>query len=254
MSLLITPVEKTVNGLLTKAIAAKTQIRYVMAREDLAFTVVAAGGAGEIVLTVASTTDFAANDRVFIFDDAGNYTGINTIISLVLDTSITVSGTFGATSTGYINALTGRANYNVQIDIFDDDNGGVKLTSSVLKYVPNQAGLLTVDLSSIIGGLMSDPDNTLFSLQYHLDVTEVWSGSSESPQTTTTIQAILAEEQLLHTGGALMWEALLRESGQTFDHTGSYNTGGDLGIAVDILVGDVRSLFIVGEPVTYNTD
>jgi hypothetical protein len=59
---------------------------------------------------------------------------------------------------------------------------------------------------------MYDPDNTQFSLEYFLRITEVWTGSSEAYTQTATLQAILAQEQLLHQGGSAMWEYILRES------------------------------------------
>ena len=134
MALVITEPAQTVNGLLTKAIAAKSQILYIIT-----------------------------------------------------------------------NAISTGDGYHITVDIFDDDDGGAKITTTPLKYVANQAGELTIDLSGIISGVMSDPDATLFSLQFHLEIIEVSQAGSETPIITATLQAILAKEQLLHQGGALMW-------------------------------------------------
>ena len=105
---------------------------------------------------------------------------------------------------------TDRPNYHIEVNILDSTLTAIN--SSPLKYVPNQVGLLTVDFASAIGGFMSDPKEGLFSFLYSLEVLEVWGGSSESPVTTTELQAVLAKKQLLQTGGANMWEFLLRES------------------------------------------
>ena len=111
--------------------------------------------------------------------------------------------------------VTSVLNYRIELEIRDEADT-FSLFDNIFVYVPNQAGLLDLDVGSIVTNYMKEAG--LFSFEYFLRVVEVWEESLSEPSTNTTVlQAILASKQLLSVGGANMWENLLREGGEEGD-------------------------------------
>ena len=222
MALTITEPIKTVEGLLTKALAADSQLLYTAQREDYLWNRILEDNNNLGFMRVLLidelgdiTADFSAGDIIFVNDEDGNYTGLHIVrdadfdgtrMNIRTNTVFTVDSLFPANA--YLNNLTTKQNYRIAVDIFDADDNSL-IFDKTFFYVPNQAGLLTFDVGNMLITYMKIID--VFSKEYFLELTEEWEGSSESATTLTTLQAILAFKQLLKQGGANMFEFLLRD-------------------------------------------
>ena len=250
MPLTITEPSQVVNGLLTKAIAVRSQALYPMAREDN--QVIQSPDVGGFVRIDATAllSEYTVGDRVFFFStDTDDYRTVGTV-EIVADLgggniALTTDIPFIFNTAGYVNNLTARAGYHIDIDIFD--NASVKKTTSPLQFVPNQAGLINITIGKPLTSLVET--NGPFSFEYFLQVTEVWTGSSEVFQTTLTLQAIFGKKQLLHRGGALMFDNLLAER-QLYQNATIQENSANLGFIEQLLKEDIDGADITGVDIT----
>ncbi|GAF98382.1 unnamed protein product, partial [marine sediment metagenome] len=208
MALTIQEPLKTVNGLLTKAIASLSQLLYQVQREDYPVTNTGLGASNKVRVVLTDTAPFTAGDIVYLKTDV--YDELTTVLTVVDGTLMDVDIEYTVVSNaGYVNNLSTHIGYRIEVEIQDD--AGVPLFDTIFKYVPNQAGFVTIDVGPLMSFFESAPDTFTFSKEYRLSMQEVWNGGSETPVITTTLQSILARKQLLKQGGANMWENLLRE-------------------------------------------
>lgn len=245
MSLVITEPIKTINGLLTKALAADTQLLYIIQRVDDAIISVLAGPS-RVVVFGNLTANYSTGDRVSIGLDNRTDGGIYTVSSVVFNSPNTEIGSDlpdGSDDTGQINNLSTIENYRISIDIRDEADTFSILGTSFI-YIPKQSGLLDLDISEIVSFYMRSVG--LFSFSYFLRVTEVWEGSFESPIDTTILQAVLAQKQLLSVGGANMWENLLREYAEDETFSAIADVSG-CRLAMNPTFTDSTNLYRIGE-------
>ena len=246
MALTITEPIKTVNGLLTKALAADTQLLYTMQRKDNDISISTGPGNFFIIPGVDATSSYSGGDSVYLGLDTREDSGIYTLVSVSFsspDTLLEVAS-FADTGndTGYINNRTTRENYRVNLEIRDEADT-LSILDTPFTYIPNQAGLLDLDVSAIVSFYMRDI--AVFSFSYFMRITEVWQGSSESSVDTTVLQALLAQKQLLSVGGANMWENLLRVK-QEANFSSINDNGGLVQLVLGAGAGDVTGAYSSG--------
>ena len=179
MALEITEPIKTVNGILTQAIAARTQLLYKVQRKDDTGT---EGTANEnFSITVFTTTIYSIGQIIYwgSDDELGNPSGLYQIDTLQAGTIIrTTSAKVGANgSTGYVNNQTTRQGYRIELQLFDKDEA--LIFQNIFSYVPNQAGFVTIDVGALMVFNMSSPSSFTFSKEYHLKMTEDWNDQVE---------------------------------------------------------------------------
>lgn len=170
MGILITEPIKTVNGLLTKAIAARSQLLYKVQREDYEVT-----GGGGSQLNIADTTGITVGDQVYfkgIID--ASYLGIITIVN---PTNVHIDPAPNQAQTGYLNNLSARQNYRLNIDVFDKND--VRLFENTFPFIPNQAGLAIIDIGELMS-LKMQAEPEVFSQEYCLTIAEQWKDSPQS--------------------------------------------------------------------------
>ena len=223
MALTITEPIKTVNGLLTQAIAAISQLLYQVQREDLEADNVTNStiNVGELRLFMSKTTypvqPLQAGELIFIGGgDIDTYHGLYTVGDDNGDGAqwkFEIGGVYQGVGQvgGFVNQNSDRQGYRIEVQLFDKDNE--LLFNNIFSYVPNQAGFVTIDVGTLMSFNLTSSSTFSFSREYYLEMTEKWNGGQESTVQTTLLQAVLAEKQLLKTGGANMWEYLLVEGG-----------------------------------------
>lgn len=214
MTLIVTDVPQTIDGLLTESIAAVSQIPYFITFKDGdILSVVDSGGFAEFHFAAAAgdlTSRIDTGDNVYFADGATLADGFYEVTSSSFASSTTrvlTTTAFSATDTG-IMTIKLRKGYHFQITVVDDETG-VDINENALIYLPSQSGRSgLIDMSNIITNLLKLTFSQ--SNQFHLEITDSWNGASAQPITTTeTIQGIFASRQLLKQGGALVWENLL---------------------------------------------
>jgi hypothetical protein len=171
MSLTITEPIKTVQALLTKAIAALSQLLYLVQREDYAVVSTGAGAGTTVRVVIADTTDFTDGDAIYLSTDIFDQltTVVDVFSATQLDVDIVYASVGGA---GYVNNLSTRLGYHVELQVFGADD--VALFDAIFEYVPNQAGYVPIDVGKLLALYQSDAHTFTLSKEYYLKLKERW--------------------------------------------------------------------------------
>ena len=219
MALTITTPIDTISGILTDVIAAKSQALYGLAREDHQVDEVATFVTGLAVwLTGDYTTLYNDGDVVYlsqitrtsdgalvcpagvgVISGTPSFAGGFTKINVVKDDVVTTYP--GVSIDGFINNETVRANYRVEVELFD---GADKILDRTISYGLPRTGVESIDIKSTLIDYMKI--NDLQYVEYVAEFTEAWDSSAESESAQTEVLAVLGSKQILKTGGALMYE------------------------------------------------
>lgn len=166
---------------------------YSLTRKDQAFNS-GANSAGFLRIRITGvdlTALFNVNDLIYIKSDDGIYSAQGTVTAEVFsvgDTLITTDITYtSACGAGYLNFITTRANYRLNVQVYRDTS---TLIGPVLKYAPDAAGNINViitqyleaQLSPLLDFTFADPVQTNGSItgKFFIKYTEVWTGSAEA--------------------------------------------------------------------------
>lgn len=159
---------RTVGSNVSRWVAAHNPIFYLMARKDFGVNNVSLNttyhATKATVSVSASTTlqqtifgDIAAGDRIYIA--AGIYVGIYDVVSthiagsnyfIVIDVTFTTQS-FG----GYLNAYDTLANYWLETQVMQWDGSAWVAVGAPLRNYPNTAGVLKVNVQTVVQNLVS---------------------------------------------------------------------------------------------------
>lgn len=227
---LLTSPEKTVNGLLSNPNAAISQLPYTFQREDYETgTVFNNSGQAEVFIFDYSPGFFSVGDAVFYRSDNGTYNAIYTVTAVNDGQArITLNTPYiddGGVPRGYVNNLTTRPGYKIEIQVLDELEA--PLFPITFKYSPKNNGFAFVDLGSIMTDYMRI--FLLNSALYAIEYREIWRGqlhetiSIEFPSVDTragNVELISADNT-----GDLTDELELGEVIRVEFLTGSYPSG-----------------------------
>lgn len=180
-------------------VASGNPIIYKMQRKDyLTNSITNSGGFALVKVTGDITALVNVGDTVYFYADNGALSGSATVSARSFaagETSITLSLAYVAGTTGFINLITARPGYNVEVETYRQvDN---TLIFSLLRFFPTSTGLLTMDMSVLNEYVDSEPfgylstttnANTIpkarrhatSSLGFYIKYREVWTGSAEA--------------------------------------------------------------------------
>lgn len=207
--------------------AVRNPIVYILQRMDYQFDQIEnAGGQNRLrFVGVDLTTEFTAGDLVYFSTDSFNVKGTTTVQTVAFsggDTLLTLVQVWSAIgTTGFINNLTTRKGYVVDVNVYDGSNNTV--TADPFTFSPDSTGQVIIDISKIVESLLSADNDMDFSTmtwsgtpflndtniyyQVHLGYTERWRGSSESETVDTeVVAAVFAGLQIPSAYGGNMLE------------------------------------------------
>ncbi len=202
----------TVGGEVSKWNAAGNPVLYKMTRKDFAIASINnSGGFAQIVISGDVSASFDIGDTVYFQTDGGVYMVQGTVTASAYsapNTLVTLTTAYISSSTGYANNETLRANYAVDVEVYNSAN--VLLTAEPFRYSPTSKGLLTIDIASILiknlspefaGDLTGTTkifDDTNVYVKFYIKYREIWTGSAESQTNDSSNQffAILGAMQI----------------------------------------------------------
>lgn len=140
-------------------VASGNPIIYKMQRKDyLTNSITNSGGFALVKVTGDITALVNVGDTVYFYADNGALSGSATVSARSFaagETSITLSLAYVAGTTGFINLITARPGYNVEVETYRQvDN---TLIFSLLRFFPTSTGLLTMDMSVLNEYVDSEP-------------------------------------------------------------------------------------------------
>lgn len=112
------------------------------------------------------------------------------------NTLVTLDSVYGGSSAGRVNNLTTRANYKIEIEVYN--SGNTLLNESPFYFVPDSTGACTINIApilkpnvgprryapytalSVVADSSFSLDGLTSSLIYYIKYREVWTGSAES--------------------------------------------------------------------------
>lgn len=162
---------------------------YKLQRKDFLITSVAGDGSSPevAVLTVTGTLPTVTEGGT-VYVNAGEYVGNYTVISATSGT-ITIDVEFGATATGYVNLITDRPLYYLEVDI-QQKSGATYTSYATDKRVADSTGLITLDIASYVRSILNmDNDQPYTSRAWpdpnasaivNIIFKEHWTGSDEA--------------------------------------------------------------------------
>lgn len=186
-------------------VATGNPIIYKMTRKDYATnSVTNSGGFALVKVTGDITGILTVGDQIYLELDNGAIASTGTISAKSFatgETSITTSIAYVAGSTGWINLLTYRARYRVEVELYRQADN--TLIFSFLEYSPTSAGRLTIDVAMPLNEYTTqEPWNLNYgitatigipqtfrkcwrnasptALGFYIKYREVWTGSAES--------------------------------------------------------------------------
>lgn len=237
--------------------AAISQLPYAFKREDLVSgNVDSDSGAVRIVVTGVAAEGVVVGDSVYWTGVDGVYpTQVYVVFAVATDAlTLTWSHISDQVNVGYVNLLTTRSDYAVEIQIEKTDDSEV--LPSVFFYKPSQSGELFIDIGNII---VTEIENDLVAhLNYRILYRENYTGINLAFTNDVTILALLGEKGIGQLGGSNQWELLLKQRAQ-FQKTSAQQglTLGEVEIVIeedydgtDLTGVDVTSRFQVGDRVT----
>ena len=216
LTLATTPT-KTVNGILSNAVALHGQIPFTFKRVDAVFDLTLELGFLSIVfsdLVNPELLDAQAGDSYnlgFVDDspyDAGIYEGSAPIQTGANTFKITFEGiTYIQNELNVeVNYITLYRNYNVSLNIFNNVTQELVIDSGV-RYRPKADGNLFVDMSGLFFGIPLFLGYTSFKLSY----TESYNSQDQAAVLSDSFIGLDANKQVMNDGGSNMWERLANE-------------------------------------------
>jgi hypothetical protein len=134
MSLVITEPSKSVEGLTTRILAARSQVRYVVQRQDVLVNDLIIGGGGNLLLNIVGTdlTGFVVGEQVYMTFNStakaqGYVDGLYTILTAIVsgNVKVTIDTPYIApdvvSAGNFVNQWENRANYYLSVDFFGFD-------------------------------------------------------------------------------------------------------------------------------------
>lgn len=212
MTLIITSPAKTVNGLLTKALATEAQALYPVQRQDYAVTDILDSPAPVGVALIVPGTgigDFTTGDTVYFGSINGTYGAYYIVLDNSIATQVIIDTPYidDGGGSGVLNYNAIRPNYYIGVEVRDKADT-FTLFNETFKYVLPSSGAKIIDLQNILEAYNKSLEQ--LSFEYFARFTEHWEGSAESPQDTDVMQSVDGFKQITSQGGALMWGNLLR--------------------------------------------
>lgn len=162
---------------------------YKLQRKDFLITSVAGDGSSPevAVLTVTGTLPTITEGGT-VYVNAGEYVGNYEVISATSGT-ITIDVEFGATATGYVNLITDRPLYYLEVDI-QQKSGATYTSYATDKRVADSTGLITLDIASYVRSILNMDDEQPYTSRTWPDPNasaivniifkEHWTGSDEA--------------------------------------------------------------------------
>lgn len=180
-------------------VASGNPIIYKMQRKDYTTNSITNSAGFALVKVTGDITPYVnVGDSVYFASDNGAVVGAATVSARSFaagETSITLSLAYAAGTTGFINLLTNRAGYNVEVETYRQTDN--TLIFSLLRFFPTATGLLTLDVSVLNDYVDSEPfaylatttnanqlpkvrRNATSNLGFYIKYREVWIGSAEA--------------------------------------------------------------------------
>jgi hypothetical protein len=200
---LLTDPTKTVNGFASTCISI-TQVLYTMRRED--YEVESLLASSDSIVLPASlgdvSSEFTAGDKLY-YDDLDQVLTVESVSFPSTKTVIVVvEDVLNTGAAGYINNLTARSGYRLQIRLSEFDD-------QLLYFLPDYKGDIYCELSGILKFLL--PFDGLEIQPYYQ---EVWaSGSETEAQFSDALFISWARKQILSSGGANTGDLVLKTTG-----------------------------------------
>lgn len=214
----------TIGGETSRWNSVGNPIVYTMTRRDYLFNQSNnAGGFAQLQINgVDVSADFSIGDSVF-YNTFGNATVTASAFSGG-NTLITLNTAFTTSSSGYVNNLTERPGYRVEVEVYN--GSGLQIGSVPMSYAPTTSGGLLINISEQLRAYLSaditatltgatdiftDTNYTEFYIKYR----EVWSGSAESQtdDTANRFYAVLGARQIPATYGGNLAEYVTFDDG-----------------------------------------
>lgn len=183
------PFRSIETGILSRWTCLFNPIIYEMQRKDLSVSVI--NDTNLIQLNVNST-EIAVGESIYL--KSGNYSDVYVISEVVDSNKFRVTGgnwlqTFG----GYVNLISHRKSYKVQIDVYDMI--ATEIIGS-LKRSPDNTGLLKADVAEQIKGMLNvvndfdyvttNKKDTNHFGKVNIALTEIWTDSISGVETTVS--------------------------------------------------------------------
>lgn len=180
-------------------VASGNPVLYKMQRKDYTTnSITNSGGFALVKVTGDITALVNVGDTVYFASDNGAVVGTATVSARSFaagETSITLSLAYAAGTTGFLNLITGRPGYNVEVELYRQTDN--TLIFSLLRYFATATGALTMDVSVLNEYVDQEPfaqlatttnantspkarRNSTTSLGFYIKYREVWIGSAES--------------------------------------------------------------------------
>lgn len=181
-------------------------IIYKMTRKDYATNSISNSGGFALVKVTGDITGLLTlGDQIYLELDNAEIANTGTITAESFaagETSITTSIAYGAGTTGWINLLTYRSRYRVEVELYRQTDN--TLIFSFLEYAPTPNGRVTIDVSMPLNEyITSEPlaspnygipyaisgpqsfrklwrNTTPGSLGFYIKYREVWTGSAQA--------------------------------------------------------------------------
>ena len=134
--------------------ASKNPIIYQLKREDFQTTTTAAS---DLIRITGSdeTSQFNQNDKIWLSTETtekNRLVTVNTAVFTGGNTDITVFEDLQNDGAGYINLITGRVDYRVDVTLYD--GAGEELFEQPFEYTPLQSGVLNADVSEALNSIL----------------------------------------------------------------------------------------------------
>jgi hypothetical protein len=170
-------------------VACWNPVLFSYTRKDvLVSSITGSSGNARINLATAPSVRPVAGDKVYVYVE-GKFDGVYSVLSSPTADSIVISASDGGSFTigGYVNLLTTRSNYYIELIIRDQSNALV----ATVRYTPSVNGLIEADIAGILQSKVENDDdydtttggqqrNGNAYFQFKVSTKEYWDGSSES--------------------------------------------------------------------------
>jgi len=216
----------TVSGETSKWNAVRNPVVYYMQRKDFSYNQNNNnGGFQQMQFTGVDISSSFAVGNVLKASTQGGFPVVTASTFSGGNTLVTTTSTYTTSSSGYVNNITGRPSYRVEVEVYDSSNN--LLTDSPYIYSPTSAGALTIDVSEVLKNNLSPDqdavltgstesfDDTNVYIKFYIKYTEVWSGSAESQVSDSSNQffAVLGGMQIPSQYGGNIGEYVMWEDG-----------------------------------------
>lgn len=189
-------VDNTSPAIISRWVAAHNPVYLEWIRKDTLVTGITlyeiTPGVFRTELTVASNTGYSIDDLIYVNLTNGAFASeVVTVVALNGSTGIVISKNYGSpipSPSGYINNLTTRKNYYIELEL-TDSAGSTQL--ALLQATPDTTGKIGIDISGALQSYLTNEEgfdiitqntfaDTNAAIQFKYRTKEYWTGSSES--------------------------------------------------------------------------